>query len=420
MTKAPAGTTPAPSLWRDRAFLTFWSGQTASRFGEQISDLAIPVLAVLLLHATAFQVGVLNAATTAAFLVIGLPAGAWIDRMRKRHVMIAADVVRALTLACIPVLWVAGVLQVWHLYLVALVIGVATVFFDVSYQSVVPALVRAEQIPEANGRLESTSQIAQLGGPAFAGWLVGVLSGPIAILVTACTYLGSCAALVLTRDSEQPRAAEDRAPLRREIGEGLRWVFGNPLLRRIVGTTAVSNLFSTATYTLLPIFLLRHLGFTPVGMGVVFSLGAVGGVLGAVAMPRVVRRVGEARTIPMSAIAFSTVSLLLPVAALVPAMAFPLLVVQGFVASFTVVLYNVTQVSFRQRITPGRLLGRMNASIRFIVWGVMPLGALAAGGLATALGIVPVLWIAAGGELLSALFVVTGPLWSLRDLPDAA
>ena len=412
---------PAPkgSLWHDRNFLTMWSGQALSQFGEQISMLAIPVLAVVLLNATEFQVGVLEAASVAAFLVVGLPAGAWIDRMRKRHVMIWADLVRALALATIPVLWELGMLQIWHLFVVALIIGVATVFFDVSYQSIIPSLVRSGQIAEANGKLETTSQLAHLAGPAIAGWLIGLFTAPVAMIVTAVTYLTSFTALTLTKDHEQRRAPEDHAPLRTEIAEGLRWVFGNPYLRRIVGTTSTSNLFNTISGTMLPLFLLRELGFTPATMGVILSLGAIGGLLGAMATPRVVRWIGEARAIPASAIAFSVICMFLPLAATIPEFAFPLLVVQGFVMSFTVLVYNITQVTFRQRITPPRLLGRMNASIRFVVWGVMPLAALASGGLGTWLGVVPTMWIGAIGQLGSAAFVVFGPFWAMRDLPDA-
>ncbi|MFA4841507.1 MAG: MFS transporter [Agrococcus sp.] len=407
------------SLWRDGNFLTMWSGQALAQLGSQVTELAIPVLAVLLLNATELEVGYLNAAGVAAFLVVGLPAGAWIDRMRKRHVMIWADAVRAVALAALPLLWWAGLLQMWHLYAVALVVGVATVFFDVSYQSILPSLVRPQQIAEANGKLQATYEVANIGGPGIGGWLIGIVAAPLAILATVGTYLASAVALLLTRDHEQPRAADDRAPMLREIGEGMRWVFGNPLLRRIVTTTGIFNFSSTLSMTLLPIFLLRELGLTPAAMGVILSLGAVGGLAGAIATPHIVRVIGEARAIPVSAIAFGVVACFLPLAATFPAVAFPLLVAQGFVASFTVLLYNITQVTFRQRITPPRLLGRMNASIRFCVYGVMPLAALAAGGLGTWLGVVPTMWIGALGEVLAALFVIVGPFWALRELPDA-
>lgn len=417
---APPTPGPRGSLWRDGNFLTLWGGQALSQFGAQIFELALPVLAVLLLHATEAQVGYLNAAAMAAFLVVGLPAGAWIDRMRKRHVMIWADGVRALALAAIPLLHAFGHLEMWHLYVVALIVGVATVFFDVSYQSIVPSLVRAHQIAEANGKLETTQQLAGLSGPAIAGGLVAVLSAPLAIAATVGTYLASMIALAFTRDHEQLRAPEDHAPLHREIAEGLRWVFGNSLLRRIVATTGISNLFSTFVFTLMPIYYLRILGFTPELMGLLFSLGAVGGLLGAVLTPRIVARIGEARTIPLSAIAFSLAMVPFPLAVLLPQpFAFGMLVIQSFAMSFGVLVYNITQVTFRQRITPPRLLGRMNASIRFCVWGVMPLSALAAGWLATWLGTVPALWIAAVGCLLSALPVAIGPFWKLRELPSA-
>ena len=409
---------PERSLWRDGNFLTMWSGQALSQFGAQIAELAIPVLAVLLLNATEFQVGVLSAAQVAAFLLVGLPAGAWIDRMRKRHVMIAADLVRAAALALVPLLWIAGVLQIWHLVAIAAVVGIATVFFDVSYQSIVPSLVKPAQIAEANGKLESTYQLANIAGPGFAGWLIGVITAPLALLATAGTYLVSAVALALTRDEERPRAHDDRAPIMREIWEGLHFVFTERLLRRIVGTTGVSNFFSTMSFTLLPIFLLRELGFSPASLGLIFSLGSIGGLLGAMATPRIVKAIGEARAIPISALGFSFVALLLPVAAVVPAVAFPLLVAQSFVASFTVLLYNITQVTFRQRITPPRLLGRMNASVRFVVWGVMPIAALLAGALGTWLGVVPTMWIGAIGQLFSAAFVVFAPFWTMRELPD--
>ena len=406
------------SLWRDRNFLTMWSGQAFSQFGSQIQELAIPVLAVLVLGASEFQVGVLNAAGVAAFLVVGLPAGAWIDRMRKRHVMIWADAVRAVALAMLPLLWWLGVLQMWHLYAVALVVGVATVFFDVSYQSIVPSLVRPSQIAEANGKFQSTYEIANIAGPGIGGWLVGILTAPIAILTTVGTYLISFVALLFTRDNEPSREPEDRAPILHEIWEGLRFVFTERLLRRIVATTGTSNFFNTISMTMLPIFLLRELGLSPASMGVILSLGAVGGLVGAIATPHIVRWIGEARAIPISSIGFSLVGVFLPLAAVVPAFAFPLLVAQGFVASFTILLYNITQVTFRQRITPPRLLGRMNASVRFVVWGVMPIAALLSGVLGTWLGVVATMWIAAIGEIFSALFVIIGPFWSMRDLPD--
>ena len=291
---------PSRGLWRDANFLRFWGGQASAQFGAQVTELALPVIAVLLLHASEFEVGALGAAGLAAFLVVGLPAGAWIDRLRKRRVMIVADLVRALTLAAVPLLWWAGALEVWHLMVVAAIMGIATVFFDVSYQSVIPALVRPGQIPEANGKLEATSQLAGIAGPAAGGVLISILTAPLAMLATVATYLISFGALCLTRDDERVAPREEHEPLPRAIAEGLRWVFGNAYLRRIVGTTAVSNLFGTVSFTVLPLLLLRELGFSPAQMGIVFGLSSVGGLLGALATPHLVRLVGEARAIPVS------------------------------------------------------------------------------------------------------------------------
>ncbi len=195
------------TLWHDRNFMTLWSGQALSQFGAQIGELALSVLAVLVLHASAFEVGLLTAANLAAFLIIGLPAGAWIDRMRKRHVMIWADAVRAVALAVLPALWALDLLQMWHLYAVALVVGVATVFFDVSNQSIIPSLVPPRQIAEANGKLASTQELADVAGPAIGGWLIAVLSAPIAVLGTSLTYVR-----VLPRPAADPRSRETAAP----------------------------------------------------------------------------------------------------------------------------------------------------------------------------------------------------------------
>ncbi len=227
-------------------------------------------------------------------------------------------------------------------------------------------------------------------------------------------------ALLLTRDHEKLRHPDDHAPLLHEIAEGIRFVFAEKLLRRIVATTGASNFFHVISMTMLPIFLLRELGLSPASMGIIFALGAVGGLFGAIATPHIVGRIGEARAIPVSALGFSLVAVFLPIAAMVPSVAFPLLVAQGFVASFTVLLYNVTQVTFRQRITPPRLLGRMNASVRFVVWGVMPIAALLSGALGTWIGVVGTMWIGAIGQLLAAGFVVIGPFWALSELPDVA
>ncbi|MDI1335899.1 MAG: MFS transporter, partial [Lacunisphaera sp.] len=404
-------------LLRNRNFLWFWAGEGISQLGAQFTGLALPVLAVTLLGASEWEVGVLGAAQTAAFLVVGLPAGAWIDRMLKRRVMIVADLVRAVTLALVPILWFAGSLEIWHLYLVGAIVGVATVFFDVSYQSFVPVLLPGEQVGSANSKLEATSQIAHIGGPGLAGALLTVVSAPVLLLADGVSYLVSAFALWRVRDTEKLSDPASRQPLHREIAEGLRFVFGHPLLRRITATTGTSNFFGTLVFTLQAILILRILDLGPAALGVIFGVGSVGGLLGALAAPWIQKRVGEGTAVSLSALAMGLGVLALPLATVFPAAALPILIAGSFVESFLVLVYNITQVTMRQRLTPPRLLGRMNASIRFVVWGVMPIAALLSGVLGGTLGVVPTMWIGTVGTFLAAGFVLFSPITRLRVLP---
>ena len=410
-------TTPELPLLRNRNFLWFWTGEGISQLGAQFTALALPVLAVTLLGATEFQVGVLGAAETAAFLVVGLPAGAWIDRMFKRRVMIAADLVRAVTLAAIPALFFAGLLEMWHLYLVGAIVGVATVFFDVSYQSYIPVLLPGAQVGDANSKLEATSSIARIGGPGLAGALLTVVSAPVLLLADGISYLVSALALWRVKDTEQLSDPKQRESLPKEIAEGLRFVFGHPLLWRITATTGSSNFFGTLTMTLEAILILRILGFSPVTLGIIFAIGSVGGLLGALATPWVTKRLGEGTAVSVSAVLFGVSAATVPLAGVLPAIALPLLIGGTFLNSFLVLVYNITQVTMRQRLTPTRLLGRMNASIRFVVWGVMPIAALLSGILGGTIGVIPTMWIGVAGGFLAAGFVLFSPITGMKTLP---
>lgn len=410
----------AASLWRDRNFMTFWSGQAVSQLGAQLGQLAFPVLAVTLLGASEFEVGALNAAGLAAFLLIGLPAGAWVDRWLKRRTMIVADLVRTAAMATVPILWWAGILQIWHLYAVAAVVGAATVFFDVSYQSYVPVLVDAGKVPQANSKLEATSQIARIGGPAAGGALLVIVSAPVLFVGEAMGYLLSAIFLLRTRDAEVPLPAKDRQPLASEIKEGLVFVVKHPLISRIVACTGGVNFFTTLAFTLMPILVLRELGLGPEGMGLIMAVGAVGGLIGAVAAPRFAAWIGEGTVIPVASMISSLFLLLVPLSVLAPErwMSLAMLIVSEFGFAFGVLAYNIMQLSMRQRVCPPRLLGRMNASIRFVVWGVMPIAALASGLLAENLGLVPTLWIGWAGSIVFVAPVLFSPLGGMRRLPD--
>jgi MFS family permease len=403
------------SLWRHRDFRQLWTAESISQVGTQITYLAMPVLAVTILHATPFQMGVLTALETIAFLVIGLPAGAWVDRWRRKRVLVVNDLVRAVALASLPLAWYLDVLTLPQLFVVATVAGTATVFFDVAWQSYLPTLVGTEQVVDGNGKLMASQEVARVAGPGITGVLLRFLGAPLLIAVDAVSFLLSALFIGRIRHVDTVPDRSTRRPLRVEIAEGLGFVVRHPLLRRIVACTGTANLFNTMSGTLLVLFALRTLGLSESALGFVLSAGAAGGILGALTGARFARWVGEGRAIPLSAL------LLLPFAALTPlaALAAPsLLLVVGMLGyGWAVVAYNITQVSFRQRLCPPHLLGRMNASVRFIVYGTQPLGALLGGVLGTWLGVLPTLWIAAAGQALSAVWVVASPLMGMRDLP---
>jgi MFS family permease len=406
------------SVRRNPGFLWLWGGQGISVFGEQFTGLAVPVLAVTLLHAVAWQMGVLNAASTAAFLIVGLPAGAWVDRWLKRRVMITADVVRTVALAAIPLLWYSHLLQIWQLIIVVAIVGVASVFFDVGYQSYIPLLVRPEQVGPANSTLEATSQVSRIGGPAIAGALLTVISAPGLIIIDSLSYIASFASLSRIRDTEVRADPALRQPLHREIAEGVRFVAGQPLIRSVAGTTATSNFFNTLGNTLFALFALRTLHIGAFGLGIVFSAGSVGGLLGATLTPRIAKWVGEGRVIVVSAFLTGIAYVMVPLSSFFHGpSAVVVLSVGEFLFLFGVLVYNITQVTLRQRLCPPRLLGRMNASIRCLVWGVMPIAALVSGALGTAIGILPTIWVAFAGGMLAGLWVLFSPLRGMRELP---
>lgn len=421
---APGATTPTEEsarkvqggLFRHHDFRQLFFGHTISQVGTELSGLALPVLAVVVLGANEFEMGVLATFEYLAFLVIGLPAGAWVDRWRKRRVLMGNDVIRAVALLSLPVAWYLDVLSLYQMFAVSLVVGVCTVFFDVAYQSYLPELVPSDKISEGNAKLQASQSVAQVGGPAVAGVLIRLMGAPLTILLDAVSFLASAFFVKRITHADTPPDRSTRRSLTVEIKEGLSFVVKNPLLVRITATTSISNLFSSMSGALLVLFVLRDLGLGPGALGVAFTVGSVGGLLGALTVTRVSRLLGEGRTIPLSSLLWLPFGVLMPLAGTVidPMVA---LIGSTFGLSYAVVLYNITQVSFRQRLCPKPLLGRMNASIRFVVWGTMPIGAFLGGVLGDALGIRAVFWIALGGSVLSCLPVLISPLITMRDMP---
>ena len=411
--------TETAKLRKSPSFIWLWTGQTISVVGSQLSGLALPVFAVTMLGVSEAQLGLLGTFDNAASLVFALLAGAWVDRWVKRRVMIVADLVRMLAVAAIPILYFAGLFQFWHLLVLGAIIGTATVFFDVASQSIIPILFKDEQIGSANSALETSGQIAGIGGPSLVGWLLLFLKAPFLLLADAVSFLISAITLSFIRDKEVPKPTEDRRPLREEIAEGLKFVWSQPLIRRISFTTATSNLFNSLAMVLFPIFILRYLDISVGVWGLMMSVASVGGLLGAMSASKLMKLIGEGQLIVYSAVASGLVFLVIPIVAFLPHELAPwILTVVEFFIAFLVLTYNITQVSARQRLCPKPLLGRMNASIRFLVWGVMPIGSLIGGLIGEAYGVVTALIVGAIGNLFSALWIFFSPLRTLRVMPS--
>lgn len=403
------------ALWHHTDFRRLWVGDTASQLGVAIGGLAIPYLAVNILAASEFQMGLLATLTSLGFLLVALPAGAWVDRWRKRNVMLRVDIGRALLLMTLPAAWWLGWLTMAQVLVVATFVGVLTVFFDVSYQSYLPFLVGREHVVEGNSKLQASQSVSTTVGPALGGFLIRIL-GPIwVILINTVGYLGSAAALSRIRHEETPKPLEDRLPLVTEIREGLAFVVKHPLLLRLIACTGLSNFGGAIVMALAVLFQLRYLHFSAGTIGLIDSVGAIGGFIGATLSNKVTKVLGEGPLIIYSALAFQIAGLMWPLSWLFwPE---PVQLVGTAALGVSVVVYNVATVSFRQRLCPPRLLGRMNASARFLVWGTVPLGAFLGGILGTTIGVVPTLWVGTIVGFLCLLPVMFSPLWGMQTLP---
>jgi MFS family permease len=409
---------PEGGLWRHPDFLKLWSGQTISEFGTQFSLIALPLTALYVLHARAFAVAALTIFEQLPFLLFALPAGVWIDRLARRPILVVGDAGRALALASIPIAYAAGVLHMAQLFVVAFVVGVLTVFFDVAYQSYLPSLVARDQLVEGNSKLQGSASVAQLGGPGVAGPLVKLITAPYAILVDVASFVASSAfVFAIRRPDEAPqRDAGEGSGMKRELMEGLRYVLRHPHLRAIAACTANSNFFGNVTYAILFVYFVRRLDLSATLIGVMLACSNLGLVVGAFTAGWIGRRFRVGRTLLLSAIAVGPSLLLIPAAP--TSFPVPVLVAALMLFGFSGVVYNITQISLRQAITPERLQGRMNSVMRFIVWGVLPLGALLGGLLATTVGLRTALWVAGVGGSLSWIPIAFSPVRTLVSVPQ--
>ena len=448
------------SLFRNPNYAKLWTAATVSLFGTQVSQIAIPFIAAVLLNASPGEVGLLTTIEFLPFLLFTLPAGVWVDRFPKKRILVIGDVGRAFMLASIPIAYALGALTIWQLYVVGFVNGLMTVFFDVADQSYLPSILERDDLVEGNAKLQISQSSAQILGQPFGGGIVALLTAPVAVLIDAVSYLGSAGLILWIRETGRRAAgalrtgpatviseAEELAPspaaaasvaveagaaegdltegggalalggMRSQIADGLRYILGHRYLRNIAATTATSNLFGNIAFAIFPVYAYRVLQLTPEAVGTIGGLGGAGVLLGALVANRVQARFGLGRAIVGSAIMFGPFNLLMPLAT--PQVAFWFLSVSFFLSGISTVVYNVAQVSLRQAITPDAFLGRMNATMRFLVWGTIPVGSLIGAGLSEVIGVQGTIWVGAILSLFAFLPVFLSPVRGLRTIADA-
>ena len=444
-------TTPRRSLFfRNADFTKLWIASTISLFGTQVSLLAIPVIAVLILKVPPFEVALLGTFEFLPFLLFTLPAGVWVDRLPRRAILIAGDLGRAVLLATIPIAFAFNVLTIYQLYVVGFCMGIFTVFFDVADQSYLPTVLERDELVDGNGKLQAAFSTAQLVGPPAGGGVVSLLTAPFAVLLDAISYIVSALLILAIRRPERasahtPSAAtqteeifesptgaasvaaeasvaddkpvgETRRGIRQEVGEGLRFVLGHRYLRNIAATTGSSNLFSNILFSIFPVYVYVNLSLTPDVVGLIGGGFGAGALLGAFIAGRAGERLGIGHAIVISIVVGALGNLVVPIATHDNALW--LISGGGFLGGIGQVVYNVNQVSLRQAITPEPLLGRMNATMRFLVWGTIPIGQVIGGLIATVFGVHAAIWVGAIGGLLAFLPVFLSPVRSLERIPE--
>ena len=403
-------------LWQHRDFLSLWGAETISQFGTQVSLLALPLVAILVLEESAFKIAALTSVEFLPFLLFTLPAGVWVDRLRRKPILVLGNVGRAVALLSVPIVYWVGGLTIWQLYVVGFAVGTCTVFFDVAYQSYIPALVGREDVVEANSKLEISRAAANIAGPGMAGGLIALLTAPVAVLVDAVSYAVSAVLLFGIRKQEEAPPRAERRSLRAELGEGLSYVFRNPYQRTMVVMTALSNFFGQVVFSILLVYAVRELHLSAGTIGIALAIGNLGTLASALTAKRIGDRLGVGRTILLASCLFGPGTLLIAFAP--QEYALPLIVLAMIVIGFGGILYNVTAISLIQAITPDRILGRANASRRFVVWGVVPFGGFVGGALASTIGLRETMVVGALGGLLTIVPILISPLRSVGKMSD--
>ncbi len=417
--------TPSPpttrTLWRHRDFLRLWSAQAVSAFGARISREGLPLAAVLALKAPPAQLGVLAALSLAPGLVVGLTAGGFVDRSRRRTLMIAADLARAGVLLTVPFAAWFGLLTMAQLYIAAVLVGAASVLFEIADQAYLPTLVSHEGLLDANAKLSITNATAEVAGPALAGVLIQLLRAPMALAANAVTYLVSAAFLATIENREPPaRAAAPEEHVLADLKAGARAVFADPHLRPLLMTAATSSLFGGFFWALYVLFAIRALGLTPMLLGLTVAFGGISALFGAVFGPRLIRRLGIGPAYLLAALLAAASALLIPLAHGRPLEAMGFLILAQFLGDGLGVTADMAATTLRQSLTAPRMLGRVGAVFQAAPGGLAVIGALAGGALAEAIGMRAALTIAAAGIVAAPLWCLFSPLARLRALPAPA
>jgi MFS family permease len=415
-------TGPNRSLLRHPDFLKLWTAESVSVFGSAITQLAIPLIASLTLTVTPLEFSLLTTVEMLPFILLSLPAGVWVDRLRRRPILIAGDLGRAAAIATIPLAYYFDVLTIWQLYAVGFTVGCLTVFFDISYQSYLPSIVERDQLVDGNSKLEITRSAAQILGPGMAGVLIGLVTAPFAMLIDSLSYLWSAAFLFWIRRPEPPIEPHDEAvhgpkpSMRREIAAGLRYVGGHRWLRSIAATTGTSNFFGSLVMAILVLYLVQERGLGPAAIGFAFSVGSAGFLVAALTTNWVTKRVGVGRMLVLTALGFSVSGLFVAFAP--DQLIWYGVAISGFLSGYCGVGWNINQVSLRQAITPPRMQGKMNATMRFIVWGTMPIGSVLGGVLGGLIGLHGAIVVGALGELFAFIPVTVSSVRHLKTMPE--
>ena len=405
----------APALLRtNRDFRLLWIGESVSELGSTVTLVALPFVALIVLHATAFEVASLTAAETILWPFIALPIGVWVDRISRRGVLIAADGGRALALLSIPIAAAMHDLTLVQLYAVGVVAGVLTIFFSVAYPSYLPSVVATESLVEGNSLLTGAEQVAHISGPALGGVLVQALGAAYALFADVASFVVSVVAVFAIR-AEEPPPATERRKMRHEVVDGVRFIIEHKVLRAFIVSAATSNLFAGGAQAITVLFLVRVVHVQAGVVGLLLSVGALGGLVGAILARRLIRLFGDGRTMVLAAVVEALSALLVP--ATEQGWRLALFCLGQAIASMAIVAFNVVASSYRQEIVPARLMGRVIAANRTVTWGALPVGAFSAGALASNLGVRTALWILAGGLSLAPLSLALAGVATLRTLP---